>query len=92
MGAPLHNPNCHLGFQSESSITDPMCCTQEDVECDFGFQRVNGTCVAMPGIQAAECPALQGSQYKMSASHLRQIHEDVCTDLSRVRSSLFAGL
>ena len=54
------------------------------MECDFGYVRVNSTCVAMPGIKAAECPALQGSQYKMSGSHLRQIHEDVCTDLSRV--------
>ena len=60
------------------------CLAQEDVECDFGYHRVNSTCVAMPGIRAAECPALQGNQYRMSATHLRQIHEDVCTDLARV--------
>ena len=39
----------------------------------------------MPGIKASECPALANKAYKVSNTHLRQVHGDVCTDLSRVR-------
>ena len=58
---------------------------QDDVECEFGYERRNGTCVAMQGIAAAQCPALASGAYKISSSSLRQVQGDTCSILSRVR-------
>jgi hypothetical protein len=59
---------------------------QDDVECDFGFERVNGQCRAIKDLDTAKCPAIRSGSYHVSQSMHRLINADACSDVSRVIS------
>ena len=70
------------------AVPDALCLLQNDVECDFGYERVNGTCIAMAGLRPGDCPALANKAYKVSSTHLRQVQGDVCTNLDKVGTQI----
>ena len=57
---------------------------QDDFECDFGYERRNGTCIRMTGISSDDCEQISSGQYYVSETHLRLIHNDSCLHVERV--------
>ncbi|KDD76470.1 hypothetical protein H632_c214p0, partial [Helicosporidium sp. ATCC 50920] len=72
------------GFRPREPRVEPCACQLKDTECDYGFERVNGTCLAMQGVPADACPGLQKSGYVLSATKLRKVHADVCEGIERL--------
>lgn len=47
----------------------PCNCSASDLECEFGFERVNGSCVAMAGLESNLCPVRErGGSHSPAAS------------------------
>ncbi|GAB4816671.1 hypothetical protein N2152v2_003717 [Parachlorella kessleri] len=70
-------------YQPPPMEVAPCNCTVDaDAECEFGYSKVKGSCVPMPGLEDVNslCPSFANSGYKMSASHLRLVHADQCAN------------
>jgi len=66
---------------------DESCqCTLGDVECEFGYERVsNDTCAPMKGVTIKDsCPRLLTGSYKSSTSHMRLVHNNICTGINAI--------
>eukprot|EP00884_Botryococcus_braunii_P007264 jgi/Botrbrau1/16539/Bobra.0327s0006.1 len=58
-------------------------CDKEDVECEYGYEWLDGECLPIVGLDKQQCGALSGS-YVESVTHRRLVHGDVCINVSRV--------
>lgn len=56
---------------------------QEDVECEYGYEWLDGECKPIVGLDRQQCGVLNG-QYVESVTHLRLVHGDTCKNVSRV--------
>lgn len=58
--------------------------SQEDVECEFGYERTAEGCVQIPGVSADKCGEISNKGYLMSRTHQRLVHADLCMNINRV--------
>eukprot|EP00201_Polytomella_parva_P016140 CAMPEP_0175072082 /NCGR_PEP_ID=MMETSP0052_2-20121109/19671_1 /TAXON_ID=51329 ORGANISM="Polytomella parva, Strain SAG 63-3" /NCGR_SAMPLE_ID=MMETSP0052_2 /ASSEMBLY_ACC=CAM_ASM_000194 /LENGTH=978 /DNA_ID=CAMNT_0016339465 /DNA_START=262 /DNA_END=3198 /DNA_ORIENTATION=+ len=82
------------GYVRPAPITERCPCTQEDVECDFGWMRPSAggvnmggnrtvdTCTALPESRMQTCPLIRDKKYMVSSTGKRLLHADVCNDAS----------
>lgn len=63
----------------------PCQCSLDDVECEFGYERVSGgECVRVPGVDPSACAAFGASAYRPSSTGRRLVHGDACTGVHAV--------
>ncbi|GAX79116.1 hypothetical protein CEUSTIGMA_g6556.t1 [Chlamydomonas eustigma] len=64
---------------------DTCNCTQNDVECDYGYIRsTGGKCVLIPSSSMPVCPEINSHLYSVSSTGLRMVHADVCMGIDAV--------
>ncbi|KAL6759447.1 hypothetical protein V8C86DRAFT_2572580 [Haematococcus lacustris] len=60
------------------------CSAELDSECDYGFLKMGGTCLAIPAENMPHCPAIALEHYRVAASGQRQVHADTCDNIQAV--------
>lgn len=80
MLSPSSLLNSALWLLSPSSVSGAL---QEDVECEYGYEWLDGECKPIVGLDRQQCGVLNG-QYVESVTRLRLVHGDTCKNVSRV--------
>lgn len=59
-------------------------CGNDDVECDYGFQKNGSSCLPLPKSLVPTCPLITSGYYSVSSTGKRLVHADVCTNVTTV--------
>lgn len=68
-------------FKPQPPQVEACNCTEADIECEFGYQRVEGKCAPIPGLEFGICQSLDNGGYTISKTRTRLVHADQCVGL-----------
>lgn len=70
-------------FTAETK-SEPCPCGEADTECEFGYEFVGHECKKVPQYEINTCSLVKSKKYFESETHRRLVHEDTCSDVSRI--------
>ena len=72
-------------FKQHVTLKDRCKCTDNDIECEFGYIRAGDSCVPIDNFSPlSACPRLSESRYVASDSHQRLVHNNFCTGVNAI--------
>jgi hypothetical protein len=54
------------------------------VECEYGYEWLDGECRPIVGLDRQQCGVITGGLYVESVTHRRLVHGDMCDNVSRI--------